>query len=499
MLSMSKIENIKDLWMRGNNVSDISRITSTDRKTVRKYIDKTDFNEDVVSYIKIARPSKLDPYKETIERWLLEEETWYHKQKYTAKRIQKLLITQKNATELKNSYQTIARYVKQLRKERRRQGNVIPGTLRLYWSPGEAQADFGVADCYIDGKLKRTKYFVLIFPYSNKALSVFMPGENCECVCRALQMIFEYIGHVPTRIVFDNATGIGRRVAKKLQENENFVRFRMHYGFIANYANPESGWEKGCVENAVGTIRSNLMVPPLDIEGDMETYDLEYMLPESYEFRDDKILCDKTRTSGELFKDDIKAMSPINPSVYEVRHIRNYKLNRYGELVLEEKHKYACGSAHHDEPVLVEKTAWKIYIYDLDGMMLKEFERSYAEDPTITYDMESMLKDMVHKPNSWNNSFIRRDIESGPFKSYMDCAEGEERVRMLSLLNSATEKYDFGMAITAMNDLLGNGKVPGLDALFAMCNRLQDFPATTSVNPTNVDLSNFDALMAGGF
>ena len=137
-------------------------------------------------------------------------------------------------------------------------------------------------------------------------------------------MIFEYIGHVPTRIVFDNATGIGRRVSKRLQEYENFVRFRMHYGFIANYANPASGWEKGSVENAVGTVRRNLMVPPLEIDREMEKYDLEYMLPLFFQFRDDEILCDKTSTSGELFKADLEAMPPMNPATYEVRSIRPY-------------------------------------------------------------------------------------------------------------------------------------------------------------------------------
>ncbi len=38
------------------------------------------------------------------------------------------------------------------------------------------------------------------------------PGENCQCVYQCLKDMFEYMGCVPVRIVFDNATGIGKRI-----------------------------------------------------------------------------------------------------------------------------------------------------------------------------------------------------------------------------------------------------------------------------------------------
>lgn len=55
-------------------------------------------------------------------------------------------------------------------------------------------------------------FFALSFPFSNMGFAQVFPSENAECVCQALKQIFEYVGGVPTRIVFDNATGVGRRV-----------------------------------------------------------------------------------------------------------------------------------------------------------------------------------------------------------------------------------------------------------------------------------------------
>lgn len=47
------------------------------------------------------------------------------------------------------------------------------------------------------------KFFILTFPYSDVGFAQMIPGENAECICRALKQIFEHTGGVPTRIVFD--------------------------------------------------------------------------------------------------------------------------------------------------------------------------------------------------------------------------------------------------------------------------------------------------------
>ena len=78
---------------------------------------------------------------------------------------------------------------------------------------------------------------------------------------RGLKAVFEFCGGVPTRLVFDNATGVGRRVGQVVSTADTFTRFAAHYGFDFSFCNPNSGHEKGSVENAVGAIRRNLFVP----------------------------------------------------------------------------------------------------------------------------------------------------------------------------------------------------------------------------------------------
>ena len=95
-------------------------------------------------------------------------------------------------------------------------------TQDLIWFPGDAQADFGEADFYEGPRCVRRKYFVLSFPYSNDGYIQIFGGETAECVCQGLKDIFEYIGGVPTKIVFDNATGVGRRIKDKVIETDLF-------------------------------------------------------------------------------------------------------------------------------------------------------------------------------------------------------------------------------------------------------------------------------------
>ena len=71
---------------------------------------------------------------------------------------------------------------------------------------------------------------------------------------------------VPGRIVFDNASGVGRRIRDRVTLTELFLRFKCHYGFWVSFCNPASGHEKGHVENKVGYIRRNLFVPMPAVE-----------------------------------------------------------------------------------------------------------------------------------------------------------------------------------------------------------------------------------------
>ena len=53
--------------------------------------------------------------------------------------------------------------------------------------------------------------------------------------------MFEFCGGVPLRLVFDNATGVGRRVGDRVSAADTFEGFAAHYGFEFAFCNPVEG------------------------------------------------------------------------------------------------------------------------------------------------------------------------------------------------------------------------------------------------------------------
>lgn len=230
-----------------------------DRATVAKYADMDDMTPKPP--MDRRRGSKIDPYAALVDGWLEADRMLPRKQRHTAKRVHDRLRAE---TGYDGEYTTTLRYVRRWR-EANRSGS--DGYGELVWAPGVAQIDFGVAKARIAGELVDDHCLVVTFPHSNMRYVTSLPGENAECLCHGLVEVFEHIGGVPPVIVMDNATGAGRRNARgEVTLTAVFDAFLAHHRIDARFCNPYSGWEKGAVENAVGFLRRNLMVPPLEAE-----------------------------------------------------------------------------------------------------------------------------------------------------------------------------------------------------------------------------------------
>ena len=199
---------------------------------------------------------KTDAFEHVIDQWLEADRMMPRKQRHTAKRVFDRLVAEYG---FDGSYSGVRRYVKAWREANR---EVSDGYLRLCWDPGVMQVDFGVALADVAGREHTVHLLVATMPYSNMRMAVAMPGENAECLCQGLSMVFERMGGVPAVLVMDNATGAGRRDRNgEVTLTRVFASFVSHHRMEVRFCNPYSGNEKGNVENAVGYLRRNLMVP----------------------------------------------------------------------------------------------------------------------------------------------------------------------------------------------------------------------------------------------
>jgi transposase len=159
MLTMDMIRDIRSrFFVKGENISRIAKTLSLDWKTVQKYVDMTDFNEPTPKPASARRLCpKLDSYKSIIDKWLQEDKQAPRKQRHTAKRVFNRL--KKEVPGFNCSYRTVASYYAVKHKEIF--SGAREGFLPLNHRPGEAQADFGAADFYENGRRRSGKYLEL--------------------------------------------------------------------------------------------------------------------------------------------------------------------------------------------------------------------------------------------------------------------------------------------------------------------------------------------------
>ena len=451
MISMSKVHSIRQMRMRGHSVSEISRTLEVSRDTVYKYLEESDLSPRPPARRKST--SVMDQYRPLIISWLEEDAKSWHKQRHTAKRIWERLVAEEGA---KVSDSTVRHYVCRLKKEL---GIGKERFLDLVWAPGEAQADFGEADFYVMGVRRRLSYFVLAFPFSNVGLAQVFPGENAECVCQALKDIFEYIGGVPARIVFDNAAGVGRRIGDNVRTTELFSAFAAHYGFAFSFCNPNAGHEKGSVENKVGFVRRNLFVP-------VPSFDTGK--------RFNKSLLDRCMALSEkdhwargeeeraLFVEDKVALIGLPGQSFDVVRYEIRKTDKLGRVRLESNH-VTLSTLLAPELALAEVVcalrAREVSIADADGALVVTHPRAYGSAPTDTSDPANQLALLARKPGAWGNSRVRAALPD-ELRAYMDGLDKDARAERIRLMrNVSADKGWSAMVSAAESALARTGRV----------------------------------------
>lgn len=484
MISMSQVVTIRQLRKCGESIASISRITGVSRDTVYKYLAL----DDLSPKMPVKRPgsSMMDQYRSVIEGWLDEDARSWRKQRHTAARIHARL---RDECGCEASESTVRHYVARLKAERRESKEAF---LDLVWAPGEAQADFGEADFYVGGVRRRMLYFVVTFPYSNVGLAQVFPGQNAECVCQGLRNIFEYCGGVPTRIVFDNATGVGRKACSTVRTTEMFAAFSAHYGFDYSFCNPDSGNEKGNVENKVGFIRRNLFVPVPRIGGtdiyNRHLLDRCMRLSEQKHWR-------KGEPEARLFAEDRVAMAGLPENPFDVVRYVRPKADKYGKVRIEGKRLYSTDPALAGTTLIVGLGATDVRIYDEEGTFVCSHERAYGDAPSDSSQPASQIATLCSKPGGWTNSKVRACMPD-MLRSHLDGKDKSDLRASLRTMRDEVAVRGWDATVTAMEmALVATGRVDAASVAVAAARCAGG--AIAYDEP--VDLSEYDrALGIGG-
>lgn len=254
MLGMVDIEFIKLRARDGWSIREITRRTGWSRQAVRRAIAAPSVppRYDLAA----ARPSPvMGPYLALVECWLEGDQTAPRKQRHTAKRIFDRLVDEHGFT---GHETTVRQAVARLRG--RRVEAYVP--LEAPWGK-IAQADFGGAVVTIRGERTEVALFCMRAKASKVPFVIALPTEKLEAFLAGHVEAFEFFGGTFHEVWYDNPKTAVTKILSgpHREEHERLSALRAHYLFDSSFCTPARGNEKGSVENLVGYVRRNALVP----------------------------------------------------------------------------------------------------------------------------------------------------------------------------------------------------------------------------------------------
>lgn len=482
-IPMPIVQDIRRLDRQGMSRAQIARRLHVDRGTVAKYADMEDCSPKPKADRRYG--SKIDPYAHLVDEWLEADRLLPRKQRHTIRRVHDRLLAE---TDYDGEYSTTMRYVHRWREANRG----VPdreGYVRLEWAAGSMQVDFGVARARIAGEMADVHCLVVSLPYSNMRLCVALPGENAECLCHGLMLVFEHIGGVPPVIVMDNATGAGRRNAKgEVALTGVFSAFVAHYRLEVRFCNPYSGNEKGSVENAVGFLRRNIMVPMLNAEshGQLTRYMLERcdaMAKETH-YR-------KGAPIGGLFAGEKMDMQPLPAKPYDAIRWEVRKADKDGRVQIDGNY-YLAGPSWRGWTLDVGLRAFDVTIRTQDGRTCARLPRVYGDSPATVRNPATLLPALSRKTHAWTDSTIRDDFPD-KLRIAIDRMDAKTRRTTFRVIAKASAASGFEAAVRAGEHLVEQGHAIDEASVTTMARRIAagEKPYERSVP----DLTGYDVFM----
>ncbi len=241
-LSMEQRVMIEYLKQQGRSIRQIARELGVNRQTVRRYLE----NPEKEKYCRrTPYGSQLDAYVDYVTGRLRE---------YPDMSAEKLYREVRDKG-FRGSYRAVAYYVSRVRPEKDQKA-----FLRYETGPGEqAQADwaqFGKINYY--GRECELSCFIFVWGYSRRHYIEFTVSQDIHTLMRCHQQAFEYFNAVPRKILYDNMSQVVKsNVGGKVEYNEKFMDFALHYGFMPDACGVGRPHEKGKVERVVDYVRKS--------------------------------------------------------------------------------------------------------------------------------------------------------------------------------------------------------------------------------------------------
>lgn len=483
IIEMDIYSQIRNRYSNGESVRSIADGLKISRQTVKKYCDGSTHPE-----IRRTYQREPDIITGSVNQFILscfqeDEKENLKKQVHTAKRIYDRLTCE---LQFEGSYSTIRKAVSKLKAAR----TVPPQScIPLSYAPGEAvQIDWGEATIYIDGQKTKVHTFCGRLCHSCDIFVQVYRSANEEAFLEAQQLMFDYFGGVPRRVIFDNAkVAVKEGFGLYAKPQDKYIAFFAHYAFVADFCNPAKGNEKGLVENLVGYSRRNFLVPVPRVSSIDE---LNHRLwNDCLSYRENHKVDNRQHSVKILYQEDLICLTPIPMYRYDTSKTVMAKVDDFS-TVRYEKNSYSVPTRYLRKDVTVKGYANIICILH-NCAVIATYSRTYGFGST-QYRLEHYIDLLEHKPRSVFNA---KPVKDNVTKELMDWGSqlpggNREMVKLLRLC------MDHGEArILAIKHMMPCHIFPTVDMVRSYLHEPVESPVVYlkhEIAVSSIDLTKYD-------
>jgi transposase len=315
MLTKEDYRVIQALAKRGVYQNDIAAELGVHPKTISRALKRG----AAPSRQRAPRPSKLDPFKPTIDA-LLADNVWNAV----------VILREIEAQGYDGGISILRAYITPKRALR-----LSRATVRFETEPGvQLQSDWGELTTTIAGQPTKVCFIVNQLAYSRRFHAWCTDSQDAEHTYEGLVRSFSYFGGVVQEVLVDNqkAAVVGHGAGGKVQFNERFLDLAAHYGFRARACRPYRARTKGKDERMVGYLKQHFFVRYRAFESWAHLNQLleQWLLEEA----DQRCHGTLKEVVAERFEREAPALQPVPAQPYDTsyRELRRVSWDSYVDV-----------------------------------------------------------------------------------------------------------------------------------------------------------------------
>lgn len=265
-----------------------------------------------------------------------------------------------------------------------------------------------------------------------------------------------------------------------------FSLFCAHYGFEPRFRDPCSGHGKGSVENAVGFVRRNLMVPMPSAES-FQTLTRVWL--DECERVAGSDHCRHDVPVIELFEAEKDHMLPLPGVRFDLCDWRSVKADKTGAATID-ANRYPAGPKWRSMRLQAGVRVFEIELRGPDGETITTPERIWGHSAKTQVDPASLLAIIARKPRIWGESPIRNDFPE-TVRALLDRMDARTRSDLLDDIRAVAADCGFAATVKAVETVINAGRTVDRAAIGTCAKRILEGAGTEG----GQDLKRYDKYM----